>query len=97
VRNELKCVMECGLEEFRKEGGTECAVGIPNIGIEDDWLSSLSAAIFDKKSGTSISIRWQSVMQQVMHRRLTMTTWQEEAQRFFQRYPVFDNEALAKT
>jgi hypothetical protein len=43
VWNEPVCVLECGFEESRKEGATECAVGIPNIGIEDDWLSSLSS------------------------------------------------------
>jgi hypothetical protein len=61
VRNDSG-VLECGFKEFREEGGTERAVGIPNIGIEDDWLSSLSAPVLEEKSGTFILAQWSPVI-----------------------------------
>jgi hypothetical protein len=58
VRIEPVSVLECGFDESRKEGATECAVGMPNIGIEDGWLSSLLAAAVEKKSDICVFAQW---------------------------------------
>jgi hypothetical protein len=57
-RNERVDWLECNCTKYRKAGATGCAVGMPNVGKEDDWLFNLSAATLRENSDSSILIQY---------------------------------------